>query len=209
MNVKNKSVIVVLAVILLATLACGLPGGGAPSGGEETGGGPTQQPAPTQQLAPTQQPATEAPPSAGELSQWASTAIASSEYSTPDWSAQQATGAPNTQECGDFETAWASEASDGVDWLEVGFETPVVPTRIDIRETNAPGSIVEVEVKDEAGQYYKVWQGEPGVVAQCPRVFAVPVSGVPAKVVAVRIHLDQRESDTWNEIDAVQLVGQP
>jgi len=143
------------------------------------------------------------------LRQWATGATASSQYGEDDYSAQQAIGAPNTMECGDIETAWASETSDGVDWLEVTFATAVVPTEINIRETNSPGFISRVEVKDEAGLYHTVWEGTPGAVEQCPRVLTVPVSGVNVRVNAVRINLDQRNGGWYNEIDAVELVGQP
>ena len=149
------------------------------------------------------------PAAAGVLRQWATGATASSQYGDDDYSAQQAIGAPNTMECGDIETAWASETSDGVDWLEVTFATAVVPSEINIRETNMPGFINKVEVKDEAGVYYTVWEGTPAIVEECPRVLTVSVSGVNARVSAVRINLDQREGGWWNEIDAVELVGVP
>jgi hypothetical protein len=85
----------------------------------------------------------------------------------------------------------------------------VVPTEINIHENNSPGFINKVEVKDQAGLYYTVWQGTPGAVEQCPRVFTVSVSGVSARVNTVRISLDQRNGGDWDEIDAVELVGQP
>jgi hypothetical protein len=156
--------------------------------------------------------ATPTQPAAGAaVRQWAASGVASSSYSDPDWGPQQATGAPNTStsECVDDQRAWASETSDGVDWLEVTFMTAVVPTEINIHENVSPGSINKVEVKGQAGLYYTVWQGTPGAVEQCPRVFTVPVSGVSVRVNAVRISVDQRNADYWDEIDAVELVGQP
>jgi hypothetical protein len=154
--------------------------------------------------------ATATQPAAGAaVRQWAVGGVASSSYSDPDWGPQQATGAPNTTECVDDQRAWASETGNGVDWLEVSFATAVVPTEINIHENVGPGSINKVEVKDQAGLYYTVWTGTPGNVAQCPRVFTVAVSGVSARVNAVRISVDQRNADYWNEIDAVELVGQP
>jgi hypothetical protein len=156
--------------------------------------------------------ATPTQPAAGAaVRQWATSGVASSSYASPapEWSAQQATGAPNVEGCVDDQRAWTSETSDGVDWLEVTFATAVVPTEINIHENVGPGSINKVEVKDQAGLYYTVWQGTPGAVAQCPRVFTVPVSGVRVRVNAVRISVDQRNADYWDEIDAVELVGQP
>ena len=202
-------------VLVFVASACSLPGltVSPPSPPEEAS--PTTPPAvPT--TAPAETPVVvepaatpTQPPAAGLLRQWGIGAAASSEYGSDSWSAQQTTGAPDTTECGDIETAWASEDLDGVDWLEVTFATAVVPTEINVRETHSPGFISRVEVRDERGLYHTVWEGIPGVVEQCPRVFSVTVSGVDVRVNAVRISLDQRDGGNWNEIDAVELVGQP
>ena len=214
---NRRYVLLVAGLVLVFVAGACLPGStvSPPSPPEEVMTPTTPPSAPT--TAPTNTPpvvvepgATPTQPSAaGALRQWAVGAVASSEYSSPDFSAQQATGAPNTAECGDSETAWASETSEGVDWLEVSFATAVLPTEINIRETNMPGFINKVEVKDEAGVYYTVWEGTPAIVEECPRVLTVSVSGVNARVNAVRINLDQREGGWWNEIDAVELVGVP
>jgi hypothetical protein len=120
---------------------------------------------------------------------------------------QWAFSATASPECGDYQTAWASSASDGVDWLDLSYEFPVVPGRINIYETHSPGFIVRVEVVDKDGYYYTIWEGEPVSVDECPRVLSIPVTGVDFPVVGVRIHLDQSEGGNWNEIDAVELVG--
>ena len=148
------------------------------------------------------------------IDQWATSATASSEYGNPGWAAIQATGEPDTPECGDYQTAWASSASDGVDWLELGYEFPAIPGRINVYESHSPGFITRVEVVDEGGYYHTVWEGEPAPAEECPRVFSIPVIGVDVPVVGVRIHLDQRAGGNWNEadidhasVDAVELVG--
>jgi hypothetical protein len=147
------------------------------------------------------------PLAAGLLRQWATDATASSEYGSDSWSARQATGAPDTMECDDVQTAWASENSNGVDWLELSYATAVVPTEINIRETYTPGFINRVEVKDQMGLYHTVWEGTPGAVEECPLVLSIPVSGVNVPISVVRINLDQSNGGWWNEIDAVELVG--
>ena len=141
------------------------------------------------------------------VDQWAFAATASSERASPDWSAQQATGEPDTPGCGDHTTAWASAAPDGVDWLDVRFRWPVFPRRINVHETHSPGFIVRVEVIDEADQYHTVWEREPAPADACPRVFSFLVTELDVPVVGVRIHLDQRNGGNWNQIDAVELVG--
>ncbi|MGB9301910.1 MAG: hypothetical protein WCD51_15155 [Anaerolineae bacterium] len=212
---NRRYVLLVAGLVLIFVAGACLPGGtvSPTSPPEEVATATTPPSAPP--AAPTNTPPVVAgatptqPAAAGVLRQWATGATASSQYGDDDYSAQQAIGAPNTMDCGDHETAWASQTSEGVDWLEVTFATAVVPTEINIYETYSPGAINKVEVKDEAGLYYTVWQGTPATVEQCPRVFTVSVSGVSAPVKAVRINLDQREGPYWNEIDAVELVGVP
>ncbi len=211
---KREHVLLVAGLVLiLVASACSLPGLTISLPGEEEAtptSTPAEAPVGPVETPPQAEPtvAPTEPAAAGIVRQWAVGAVASSEYSSPDYSAEQATGAPDTPECGDIETAWASEDSDGVDWLEVRFATAVVPTEINIYETHSPGFITKVEVRDEAGLYHTVWEGMPREVEECPRVFAVPVGGVGARVHTVRISLDQTDG-YWNEIDAVELVGQP
>jgi len=140
------------------------------------------------------------------LAQWASAASASTQYTDNEWSAAQATGVPNVIGCGDDVFAWASAEPD-VDWLEVAYAQPVVPTKIHIYEVWAVGSIVKVEVKDVAGSYHVVYSALPSVGVNCPSILALDVSNITAKVAAVRITVDQRARGDWAEIDAVRLIG--
>jgi len=54
-------------------------------------------------------------PESGVIYQWAMSAEASSEFSSPEWSAEQAVGAPDSPGCGDYQFSWASAASDSID----------------------------------------------------------------------------------------------
>lgn len=152
---------------------------------------------------------TEVPPLQGEFfEQWAVTATASSEYGNPDWAAIQAIGAPNTQECGDFVTAWASSTGgSSYEWLELRYAIPVFPDQIRIYETYNPGSIIRVEVITPGADYIVVWEDGPRTGEDCPHVLTIPVEGIEERVFGVRITLDQSIIQSWNEIDAVQLVG--
>ncbi|MBN1179693.1 MAG: hypothetical protein JXD18_10795 [Anaerolineae bacterium] len=146
----------------------------------------------------------------GEIyAQWATYAEASSEYSSPGWSAMQATGAPNTDGCGDISTAWASDASDGIDWLELTYTFAVIPQEINIYETHSPGYLETVEVVDEDGDYYTVWtwEGPPDDEVTCPRVFSIYIGDIDFPINRVRLSFDQTEG-SWNEIDAVELIGE-
>ena len=77
--------------------------------------------------------------------QWAASATASSQFGDPDWSAQQAAGAPNTSACGDNNTAWASANPNGVDSLQLTYAVPVTPKQIEIHETYNPSAVVSNE----------------------------------------------------------------
>lgn len=144
-----------------------------------------------------------------ELRQWASSATASSEFEPEEWSATQATGAPNTATCEDLPTAWASGAPGEVAVLTLTYTIPVVPSRVEIHQNYNPGSITKIEVLDETGATSVVYEGQATPVDQCPYVQVVPVTTVTAKVMMVIITVDQSVIADWNEIDAVELIGMP
>jgi|GEM_PF-2077100 len=146
------------------------------------------------------------------IRQWASSAEATSEYGSDNWSAMQAAGEPNVDSCGDIVNAWASATSTEVASLTVSFREPVNPTEINIYQTFNPGSIVEVAL-------IVVGEDEPVVVpdsadppgnTDCPGVFTLDVTDVTGGLVeGMIITVDQSIVGSWNEIDAVELVGTP
>lgn len=142
-----------------------------------------------------------------EFLQWASRAAASSEYSSTDWSALQATGEPETYpEHGDIETAWAPlEENAGIEWLDLEYEVPVLITRVEIYETYNPGAIIGLEIYDRDGGRHLAWEGsmEPTRTARISPIDIDPY--FPSD--RIRIILDTRRTPGWNEIDAVALIG--
>lgn len=147
----------------------------------------------------------------GYLHQWASSADGTSEYGSTEWSFTQATGAPNTAECGDYRTAWASASSTGVDSLTLTFAEPVIPTQINIYQTYNPGSIIAVEVANSSTEdaFSLSDSADPPGNTTCPGVFSLDVLGADTPIDTVTIYLDQTIGGNWNEIDAVELVGIP
>jgi hypothetical protein len=147
----------------------------------------------------------------GEVTrQWASTATASSEYGEINWAASQATGEPDTDGCGDYTTAWAAEGYDTVEWIELSYDFPVLPTEVNIVQTYNPNQVVSVELLDGWGTYHTIYTGEPEDMSdECPYTLSIPVEDADYQAVAVKITLDQSVLETWNEIDAVELVGVP
>ena len=139
----------------------------------------------------------------GLLSQWASKARASSQYSPSDWSARQATGEPNTSKCGDIKTAWAPGSSGGgPEWLEVAFDTPVYATRLRVHETYNAGFINKVEVVDIAGEKHEVWWGKD--TTPCPGWFEININQTPYLIKGATLHT---QIGGYEEIDAVELTG--
>ncbi len=140
-----------------------------------------------------------------EISQFAYQAFGSSELSATDWSAMQATGAPDTTDCGDLPTAWSSDHSMPGASLKLFYHQPVIPTRIVIYETYNPGAIFMVEVLGFSGAP-AVYQGEPKVITQCPRQMIIDITDVKEPTAGITLTLDQ-ENEAWDQIDAVELIG--
>jgi hypothetical protein len=149
-------------------------------------------------------------PSAGVISQWGISAEASSEFANPEWSASQVVGSPDAPGCGDYQFAWASAGSDGIETLEVAFNSEVYPLEIFIHQSFNPDQVAKVEVLNpETGAYYTVHQKNPIQIDRpCPYVLEIIITGIDFKTDQIRITVDQSQLGLgWNEIDAVQLVG--
>ncbi len=121
------------------------------------------------------------------------------------WSPQKATGAPDVPRAGDDMNAWASlDPNGGMEWLEVGFESAVTIAQVRVHQNLAPGAIVKVTAS-AGGESIVLWEGEDPN-RKAPAVFSVkPTQVVKAK--QIRVHIDARKVNGWNEIDAVQLLG--
>lgn len=120
----------------------------------------------------------------------------------------QATGAPDTEGCGDLETAWASSEGAGVQWIELTYALPVRPTEVNIIETYNPDHVVKVEMISTVSEYVTVYESDPQDMGEdwCPYNLSIAVDA-DYEVAGLRITIDQTELLSWNEIDAVELVG--
>lgn len=119
---------------------------------------------------------------------------------------RQATGAPNAQANRDDHKAWATALPDaGPEWLEVGFGKPMRATSIRIHENHAAGAVKQVVAIDTRGRRHTLFQGNDPT--RQSGVFVVPMRPTEFKIRRVRIVLDTTRIPSWNEIDAVQLIG--
>ena len=143
------------------------------------------------------------------LSQWAASAIASAEYGPEDWSARQATGAPDVGGCIASTRSWAF-GKHSVEWLEVSFDWPVRPSEIRIYQVWDVYALVKVEIKTSAGIYQTVYNhplSQGGPLQPCPRILSISAEDVTTTISAVRLTIDQSGNELWlSGIDAVQLI---
>jgi len=139
-----------------------------------------------------------------ELRQWAATATASSEWTATQWGAVQATGAPDVGGCADDPRAW-SPLPGGPDpeWLEPRYAQPVRASGVEVHESTLGGFVTRIEAIDDLGGYHEVWSGADP--AACGGVFSVGWPQTAYEVVGVRVHT---QKDGWEEIDAVELIGE-
>jgi hypothetical protein len=142
--------------------------------------------------------------------QWAISATASSAYQdakeSAPYSANQATGVPNVEKFGDDGSAWTSKTADGgIEWLDLKYPKAVHATEVRVRESCASGSVIRVELFDEAGAPHLAWGGNDPTTELNYLIVSFPKTEF--KTDRVKVTLATNVVPGWNEIDAVQLVG--
>ena len=149
--------------------------------------------------------------------QWATSAKASSTFAsnidetTQGYHPFRATGAPDTEIYGDRDTSWASkEADQGVEWIELEYANAVNASEIKIRQSFNPGAIISIDLYDEFGAAHNVWQGPDANQYAEGKITWLNVSfeKTAYKTKRLKITLATNAAPGWNEIDAVQLVGE-
>lgn len=148
--------------------------------------------------------------------QWAIDAEASSSYGSAvgknqSWSAEQMTGEPNVEKYGDNGKAWASKDPDkGIEWVELTFPKSVYATGLKIRQNYNPGAIIKIAFYDEKGNREIVWDDIDKTKYQLNTIhwFNASFEKTSYKTKKVRITLATNSVKGWNEIDAVQLIGE-
>ncbi|TAH39499.1 MAG: hypothetical protein EYC70_01570 [Planctomycetota bacterium] len=124
----------------------------------------------------------------------------------PAWSAEQMVGPPDSDPMRDNPKAWASSGADmGMQWIQLGYASPLRASAVRIFEVNVAGAVVEVIAIDENGATHTLWSGVDPL--HTPGVFEVSFPATSYRVSGLRILLDTDRGQGWNEIDAVELVG--
>lgn len=146
--------------------------------------------------------------------QWASSASASSTFgddngATPSEvnAASNATGAIDGK-------AWTNNRQDvGLDWLQVGFDKPVLATEVRVVFVSGQGveAVSKVEVEDAQGHWATVWSGLSDVKADPRGVrtwFVRKFDKTQAPTKTVKITIANNLERGYKVVDAVQLVGE-
>lgn len=153
---------------------------------------------------------TAAPTPTSSAPEWAGSVIDfSSQYSTGNWSAAQALGAPNVTSYGDYPRAWTASSENGTtEYLTLGYATPLYADGVTVRETNGNGFVTKIEVRNAAtGAFETVWSGADPTAPGSAADFNVSFAARSYLVDGVRVTVDTSHSSTWEEIDAVGLDG--
>jgi hypothetical protein len=138
------------------------------------------------------------------LSLFAVSATASSEWTSTDWSAMQATGPPEMAGvCADVETNWSplTDAS-GPEWLELRYSVPVQATSITVHEQVEGPFVTAIELRAPAGGLVAVWSGTDATACGGTLDVTLPQTSALVDTVVVRT-----AKAGWEEIDAVRLDG--
>jgi len=142
------------------------------------------------------------------LRQWAAKAKSSSEYSTKTYSTSQVIGPPKCFRHGHQSYAWSPKNKDGTaEWLELDYETPVVPTMVTVREVCGPGFVTKIETAKASGEWVTIWEGKDATTKRT-MLFTPRLSNNDFPTQRLRISMHTNDPG-WIEVDAVELVGLP
>jgi thrombospondin type 3 repeat protein len=138
------------------------------------------------------------------LVQFATSALASSEWTASDYSALQATGAPEyPNQCIDVPTNWspATDTSDP-EWIELQYVAPVRATGVGVFEQLEAPFVTQVQLRGVDGLLRTVWSQTDTTPCGSTLTVSLPTQRFVADAVVVRT-----AKPSFEEIDAVRLEG--
>ncbi|KAK7083009.1 F-box and leucine-rich repeat protein 4 [Halocaridina rubra] len=95
-----------------------------------------------------------------------------------------------------------------VDFIDLRYESPVYPIRVDFYETYNAGSVVRVWGSLEGRDWMLLWSGDPQLgLKAAARIFSPPITQPHRLVNILRVEFDHRHHSYYSELDAVLLVG--
>ncbi|XP_052218916.1 uncharacterized protein LOC127836336 [Dreissena polymorpha] len=128
------------------------------------------------------------------------------------WSAKQVIGPPNVYpQYLDSPSAWSigkNKLNSRTEFLELVFTKPVIVKRVDIYETFNSGSVTSLEglhLLDD--NWVILWSTVRAQHIKAARIFSPQLNVTNVFTNVIRINMDASVSQSYVEIDAVQLVG--
>lgn len=139
--------------------------------------------------------------------QWANEVIEfSSELSPLQYSANQALNKPNVlPNGGENPNAWTPKNPNRVEYIKVGFQSPMIVQQIAIGESYNPGSVSSVYVYDQAGNETQVYTFNSRPIGEEGRLLNIFINPTSFEVTAVKVELDGRAVPGYNSIDAIGI----
>ncbi|XP_064647342.1 F-box/LRR-repeat protein 4-like isoform X2 [Lineus longissimus] len=101
------------------------------------------------------------------------------------------------------------------DYIDLSFDTPVIPTKIEIYETYNPGAVSRIVAcisPEQSGNgdkklWMTLWSGQPKPVPRRSRIFSPSLALIPYPVKFLRLEFCCTLCDYYTELDAVKLTG--
>jgi len=139
--------------------------------------------------------------------QWASRVIEFSSELTPvPYSANQILHKPNVLPVGgESPSAWTPSKPNRVEFIKVGFETPMRIQQIAIAESYNPSSVAKVFTYDKDNKEYLINEFSPRQISIKGRLLNIFFDMTPYEVHAIKIELDGKAIAGYSSIDAIGI----
>lgn len=142
-----------------------------------------------------------------QVVQWASKVIDFSSELTPvQYSAQQALGKPNVMPAGGQNpNAWTPDKPKRLEFLKLGYATPMQIQQVAIAESHNPSALFKVYLYEENGTEHLVKSFNPQSIPFKGRMLTFFMEKTPYKVAAVKLEFDGEALNDYFSIDAVAI----
>lgn len=143
--------------------------------------------------------------------QWANRVLDfSSELTDVQYSAEQALGKPNVLPVGgESPNAWTPDKPNRVEFLKVGFDTPIRISQVMIAESYNPTAITKIYGYDQNNQEYLLWTLNPADIPLEGRLVNIIFDQTSYKVAAIKVEFNGVAVPEYFSIDAIGISDSP
>lgn len=142
----------------------------------------------------------------GQQVQWAFKVLDhSTQRGSRDYAAVQAVGVPNVLSMGENVRAWEPKPNEKESFIKVGFQKPIIPKQVIIRESYNPGHISAVYVYDAAGKEFLLASTSDAFRTR-DGLLQISTKEIKFNVLAVKLVLATANGETVG-IDAIGITS--